>query len=123
MVRQQKKDEPSPHGRRDGPDRPMQDNPEERGDYEGHVMRTSAYTRTVLHPVQTALGVALLGAGVAMALRGNRLPLRCHPAAGGGGAGAVPRGTPRRSCGLRSPCPPPPRVLDMYPPVPAGERR
>ncbi len=74
MVRQQKKEEASPRGRRDGLYRPLKGPPEERGDYDGHVMRTSAYTRTVLHPLQTALGVALLGAGVAMALRGNRLP-------------------------------------------------
>lgn len=72
ILRQQKKDEPAPAGHKDALHGPRRDKPEERGDYEGHVMRTSAYTHSVLHPVQTALGVALLGAGVAMALRGNR---------------------------------------------------
>jgi short-subunit dehydrogenase len=35
----------------------------ERGDYEGHVMRTSAYTHTAQHPLQSLLTVGLLGAG------------------------------------------------------------
>lgn len=72
ILRQQKKDEPASPRRRDTLHRPHRQAPEERGDYEGHVMRTSAYTTSVLHPVQTALGVALLGAGIAMALRGNQ---------------------------------------------------
>ena len=36
----------------------------ERGNYEGHVMRTSLYTRAALHPVVT--GAAVLGVGLAI---------------------------------------------------------
>lgn len=74
MFRQQKKNEPAPRHRKDSLHRPQKQVPEERGDYQGHVMRTSAYTHSVLHPLQTALGVALLGAVAAMAMRGNRPP-------------------------------------------------
>jgi acetyl esterase/lipase/NAD(P)-dependent dehydrogenase (short-subunit alcohol dehydrogenase family) len=35
----------------------------ERGDYDGHVMRTSAYTHTAQHPLQSLLTVGLIGAG------------------------------------------------------------
>jgi NAD(P)-dependent dehydrogenase (short-subunit alcohol dehydrogenase family) len=38
----------------------------ERGHYEGHVMRTSAYTRARLHRGQTLLGLAIAGAAVAL---------------------------------------------------------
>ena len=46
---------------------------EERGDYPGRVMRSSAYTTAKLHPVATALGVAALGVGVALAARSGLL--------------------------------------------------
>jgi acetyl esterase len=35
----------------------------ERGDYDGHVMRTSAYTHTKQHPLQSLLAIGLLGGG------------------------------------------------------------
>jgi short-subunit dehydrogenase len=37
-----------------------------RGHYEGHVMRTSAYTRSRLHRGQTLIGLAIAGAAVAL---------------------------------------------------------
>ena len=36
------------------------------GDQEGHVMRSSVYTRAALHPLATAMVVAALGAGAAL---------------------------------------------------------
>jgi NAD(P)-dependent dehydrogenase (short-subunit alcohol dehydrogenase family) len=41
----------------------------ERGDYPGHVMKSSAYTAASLHPVATVLGAAALGLGVALLAR------------------------------------------------------
>lgn len=70
MFEQQKRDR-SARGRRDTLYRPRKGDVEERGGYPGHVARTSAYTGAKLHPVRTALAVAALGAGVAMALRGD----------------------------------------------------
>ncbi|HEX2189914.1 MAG TPA: SDR family oxidoreductase [Longimicrobiaceae bacterium] len=66
---QQKGDEPAPRRRRDTLFRPRRGDVEERGGYPGHVAKTSAYTGVKLHPIRTALAVAALGAGVAMALR------------------------------------------------------
>ena len=40
-----------------------------RGDYAGHVMRSSAYTSASLHPLLTVLAATALGAGVALAAR------------------------------------------------------
>jgi NAD(P)-dependent dehydrogenase (short-subunit alcohol dehydrogenase family) len=69
MFRQQRTDHPRTLFRRDALHR-ARTNGEERGGYEGHVMKTSAYTGAVLHPVRTALAVAL-GFGAALALRGR----------------------------------------------------
>jgi short-subunit dehydrogenase len=44
-----------------------------RGDYPGHVMKSSAYTRAALHPVVTALGLAAVGVGIAAALGSGAL--------------------------------------------------
>ena len=41
----------------------------ERGDHDGHVMRTSAYTHTRQHPLQTLLTLGLVGAGAYLARR------------------------------------------------------
>jgi len=41
----------------------------ERGEYPGHVMRTSAYTAARRNPVATVLGAAAVGLGVALAAR------------------------------------------------------
>ncbi|HEX2092139.1 MAG TPA: SDR family oxidoreductase [Longimicrobiaceae bacterium] len=73
MFEQQRTDRPSGRFRRDTLHRARRGDGAERGDYEGHVARTSAYTGVRLHPVRTALAVAALGAGVALALRGNRI--------------------------------------------------
>lgn len=71
LFDQQKRDEPAPSRRRDTLHRPLRGDVSERGDYPGHVAKTSAYTGARLHPFRTALAVAALGAGVAMALRGD----------------------------------------------------
>lgn len=42
----------------------------ERGQYAGHVMRTSAYTAARRHPLVTVLGAAAVGLGAALAARG-----------------------------------------------------
>ena len=44
----------------------------ERGDFPGHVMKSSLYTTAALHPVKTALAAAGLGAVLVLGLR-NRL--------------------------------------------------
>jgi short-subunit dehydrogenase len=41
----------------------------ERGQYPGHVMKSSAFTTASLHPVATVLGAAALGLGVALIAR------------------------------------------------------
>lgn len=67
---QQQRDEPA----EDRPDNlysPVRERPAEEGEIDRHVMRTSAYTRARMHPVQTVLGVALLGAAAVMAMRGG----------------------------------------------------
>lgn len=53
-----------------GLDQPSQEL-EERGDYEGHVMRTSTFTEASLHPVLT--GAALLGLGALTAATMQRI--------------------------------------------------
>ncbi len=73
MFDQQMSDEPTSSRRRDTLHRPVKGDLSERGDYPGHVARTSAYTGARLHPIRTALAVAALGAGVAMALRSDTL--------------------------------------------------
>lgn len=68
MVDQQQKDEPTRPGRRDTLYQPPLDNGETRGDYEGRVMRTSAYTKAVLHPGAAALAFGIVaGLGVVLA--------------------------------------------------------
>jgi hypothetical protein len=62
MIDQQQKD--APPSRRDALFAPSNDL-SERGDYEGHTMESSAYTKASLHPLLT--GGLLLAAGVAAA--------------------------------------------------------
>jgi len=69
VYRQQQSDEARPRKRRDSLYRPKKGSDEERGDTGRHVMRTSAYTAAKLHPVQTALALALLGTAAAVAFR------------------------------------------------------
>lgn len=67
MFRQQKRDEPH-KGARDTLHRSRKHGAEERGDYEGHVMRTSAYTGARLHPLRTLLALGALGVGALVVL-------------------------------------------------------
>lgn len=46
------------------------------GDYAGHVMQTSAYTRASLHPVVTAAALTVAGVAIAALLAGNGAPRR-----------------------------------------------
>jgi short-subunit dehydrogenase len=62
MFRGQMKDEPARPGRRDTLYQPPLENGRLHGDYEGYVMRTSAYTRAALNPPRTALALAAVGA-------------------------------------------------------------
>lgn len=71
MFDQQKGDQPAPRKRRDSLYTPRKGDGSERGDYQGHVMGTSAYTQARMHPVRAVLGVAALGMGIAMAMRGD----------------------------------------------------
>ena len=64
---QRKADVPT---RADRPDALYEAQPgSERGDYAGRVFEHSAYTTASLHPVATMLGLAALGAGLALASR------------------------------------------------------
>ncbi|HEX8395020.1 MAG TPA: SDR family oxidoreductase [Longimicrobium sp.] len=68
MVEQQQKEERTRPGRRDTLYQPPLDNGETRGDYEGRVMRTSAYTKAVMHPGAAALALGVVaGLGVVLA--------------------------------------------------------
>jgi NAD(P)-dependent dehydrogenase (short-subunit alcohol dehydrogenase family) len=67
----QMKDEPAPAGRRDTLYQPPRENGRLHGDYDGHVMRTSAYTRAALNP-PAALGLAAVAALSVLAARGVR---------------------------------------------------
>ena len=40
-----------------------------RGEYQGHVMKSSLYTSAALHPVRSLLGAAALGVGIAAVMR------------------------------------------------------
>jgi short-subunit dehydrogenase len=73
MFGNQRSDEPTSRKRRDTLHKPQKNDAAERGDYPGYVMRTSAYTQAKLHPLRTVLAVAALGAGVAIALKGDAL--------------------------------------------------
>ncbi len=64
---QRKADTPTPPDRPDALHAPMPGR--ERGGYDGHVMKSSAYTTATLHPVATMLGLAALGAGIALVSR------------------------------------------------------
>ena len=72
MFDGQKKDEPTLPGRRDTLYQPPLENGRQHGDYEGYVMRTSAYTRAALNPSGTLLGLAAVGALSAMMAAGVR---------------------------------------------------
>lgn len=70
MWSQQQKDERTRPGRRDALYQPPLEEAHARGDYEGRVRRTSAYTKAAMRPGATALAVGLL-AGLGLALAGR----------------------------------------------------
>jgi short-subunit dehydrogenase len=61
MFNMQKKDRSSGQDRTDSLYRPEHGSGREHGDYEGHVMGSSLYTRAALHPGLTLLGLAAFG--------------------------------------------------------------
>jgi NAD(P)-dependent dehydrogenase (short-subunit alcohol dehydrogenase family) len=67
---QQRDDEPE-REHRDTLWEPRHGDVRERGDYPGHVSKRSAYTAAALRPGRALLGLAVLGAGVAVAMRGR----------------------------------------------------
>jgi acetyl esterase len=58
-----------------------------RGDYEGHVMRTSAYTAAAQHPLRTALLFSAAGAGAYLAMSSGVLGALNEGVRGRGGRG------------------------------------
>lgn len=70
MWRSQQRDERTRPGRRDALYQPPLEDARTRGDYEGRVRPTSAYTKAVMHPGATALAFGVLG-GLAIALAGR----------------------------------------------------
>ena len=72
LFRQQKTKKPSPKPRRDSLHRPMKGAEAERMESDRHVMRTSAYTSAKLHPAQTVIACAFLGAAAMLAFRRER---------------------------------------------------
>jgi short-subunit dehydrogenase len=76
----QQKDEPVLPGRRDTLYQPPLENGSLHGDYDGYVMRTSAYTRAALNPSGTLLGLAAVGALSALMAAGVRRRHRAESA-------------------------------------------
>ena len=72
MFEAQKRDIPRRAHRRDSLYQPPLENGRMRGDYDGHVARTSAYTRVALNPARTALALAAVGALIALLAAGVR---------------------------------------------------
>jgi NAD(P)-dependent dehydrogenase (short-subunit alcohol dehydrogenase family) len=99
MFDGQRKDEPTPAGRRDTLYQPPLENGSLHGDYDGHVMRTSAYTRAALNPSGTLLGLAAVAALSALAAAGARrrhrtetdLPMDAWARGGTPSAGLAPQ--------------------------------
>lgn len=80
MFDAQKSDRRPSRWRRDTLHKPRAGDAAVRGDYPGHVMQTSAYTRAALHPIATLLGVAVVGVGIAAAVGSGILgPERQRP--------------------------------------------
>ncbi|HEU4564319.1 MAG TPA: SDR family oxidoreductase, partial [Gemmatimonadaceae bacterium] len=73
MFDQQKMaDRPRPADREDSLWEPHPDDARERGSYPGRVRKSSAYTTAAMHPMATALGLAAVGVGMALAARRAR---------------------------------------------------
>lgn len=75
MFKAQKKGEPADRTRPDALYRPMKGSGRERGDYDGHVMKSSLYTRAAVNPGMAIVLLAMLGVTWAIATR-QGLPLR-----------------------------------------------
>ena len=69
MFEQQRSDELAALDRPDALYTPMRGSGREHGDYEGHVLRTSAYTRASLNPGMAIVVLSLLGLTLALATR------------------------------------------------------
>ena len=72
MFAAQQRDEPRRPGRRDSLYQPPLEDGRMRGNHDGYVMRTSAYTRASLNPARTALALAAVGALSAVVAAGVR---------------------------------------------------
>ena len=72
LFQGQQRDEPRRPNRRDSLYQPPLENGRMRGSYDGHVARTSAYTRASLNPARTALALAAVGALSAVVAAGVR---------------------------------------------------
>ncbi|HST62718.1 MAG TPA: SDR family oxidoreductase, partial [Longimicrobium sp.] len=72
MFQAQQRDEPRRANRRDSLYQPPLENGRMRGSYDGHVARTSAYTKATLNPARTALALAAVGALSAVVAAGVR---------------------------------------------------
>lgn len=73
MFEQQRSDELAALDRPDALYGPMRGSGRERGDYEGHVMRTSAYTRASLNPGMAIVLLSMVGLTLALATRHSDL--------------------------------------------------
>lgn len=71
MFDQQRSEEPARGDSSDILYAPQPGDSSEEGDYPGHVMHSSAYTRAALHPGWTRLGLGALGLGLAFAWRSD----------------------------------------------------
>ena len=71
MFEQQRSDEPTRGDDHDTLYQPLPGDVAEDGDYPGHVMQSSVYTRAALHPGWTRLGLGALGVGLALAWRSD----------------------------------------------------
>jgi NAD(P)-dependent dehydrogenase (short-subunit alcohol dehydrogenase family) len=72
MFNAQKRDEMAVPDRPDALYEPMRGSGRERGDYPGHVMRSSLYTRAALNPGKVLAFAALTGVALALRARSNQ---------------------------------------------------
>ena len=78
MFRQQKRRKPGRLPQDEGLWEPPARTGRTRGDQPGHIKKTSAYTAASLHPARTALALAAVGLGFAIATGGGGLLRRGH---------------------------------------------
>jgi NAD(P)-dependent dehydrogenase (short-subunit alcohol dehydrogenase family) len=89
LFQQQQQDAPSHQG--DALREPGRHGMEERGNYPGHVMRSSLYTQASMHPVLVGLAVGAVGIVAAGALSRRALPTRRQTTWAGRAARALTR--------------------------------